>query len=345
MNYITAHDGFTARDLVSHAQRHNWANGEEGRDGSGENHSWNNGAEGETDDAGINARRAADVRALLATLLLARGTPMLCMGDEAGRTQHGNNNAYAQDNALSGFDWAGMDGALRNYTARLVRARLRHPALHGAEALTERDVTWLALDGGALHDWHFARSLAMLLHGDASVLVVVHGAAEPATLHLPAPREGHAWRVVVDSSAPLREGAVGATEALAPRSVLLLEEVAQPGSATATTQETLRALAEAAGIAPCWHDLSGRETQVPRDTLQALLHALDLPAASRAQARESLALLAAPRALPAQLTVRQGEPFALPLARAGRVALLTSGVAHRAEALFVFKNYDHGRRK
>ncbi len=323
VNYVAAHDGFTLRDLVSYAGRHNWANGEEGRDGSGENHSWNNGAEGATEAAGINARRAADVRALLATLLLARGTPMLNMGDEAGRTQHGNNNAYAQDNALSWFDWAGMDTALSDFTARLVRARLRHPALHGGQALTAQEVTWLALDGSALRDWHGSRSLAMLLHeGDARLLVVVHGAADAATLHLSPPREGHAWRLLADSASPLRDGAVRGTEALAPRCVLLLEEAPLPDTAPATDDATLRALATAAGIAPQWHDLAGHETQVPRDTLQALLHALDLPAACQAQARESLALLAAPRALPVQLTVPQGQGFALPLARAGRVALL-----------------------
>ena len=323
VNYITAHDGFTARDLVSYAQRRNWANGEEGRDGSGENHSWNNGAEGESDDAGVNARRAADVRALLATLLLARGTPMLSMGDEAGRTQHGNNNAYAQDNALSWFDWAGMDAGLRDFTARLVRARLRHPALHGARALTDADVAWLALDGAPLADWHSARSLAMRLRGDAAdALVVVHGAGEVAVLRLPAARDGCGWQLVADSAAPLREGPVGAAEPLAPRSVLLLVEQPRPGQAPAVEDAVLRELAAAAGIAPAWHDLAGRETQVPRDSLQALLHALALPAASQAQARESLALLALPRALPAQLTVPEGEGFAVPLGAHGRAELL-----------------------
>ena len=335
VNYVTAHDGFTVRDLVSFEQRRNWANGEEGRDGSGENHSWNNGVEGETDDAAVTARRAADVRALLATLLLARGTPMLGMGDEAGRTQHGNNNAYAQDNALSWFAWPAMDVALRDFTARLVRARLRHPALHGGNALTAADVAWLTLDGAPLLDWSGARSVAMLLRqGDDRVLVVVHGAAEAATLHVPPPRDGHAWRLVADSAAPWREGAVRATEPLAPRSVVLLVEQARHGE-TAVADEALRELAAAAGISPAWHDLAGHETQVPRATLQALLQAMALPAASQAQACESLARLHAVPVLPAQMTVPAGEGFAVPLARRGRVELRLQREDGSAQGFFV----------
>ena len=98
INFVTAHDGFTLADLVAYAGKHNEANGEHNSDGTNENHSWNNGVEGPSDDPVIQARRDSDIRALLATLLLSRGTPMLSMGDEAGRTQSGNNNAYAQDN-------------------------------------------------------------------------------------------------------------------------------------------------------------------------------------------------------------------------------------------------------
>lgn len=127
INFIAAHDGFTLRDLVSYAARRNHANGENGADGHHENLSWNCGAEGESNDPAVLARRAGDARALLATLLCARGTPMLGMGDEAGRTQHGNNNAYAQDNATSWFDWAGRDEALIGFTARLIAARAAHP--------------------------------------------------------------------------------------------------------------------------------------------------------------------------------------------------------------------------
>ena len=225
VNYITAHDGFTCADLVSHERRHNDANGEQGRDGSAENFSWNHGVEGATDDPAIQARRAAVVRALLATLLLARGTPMLSMGDEAGRTQHGNNNAYAQDNALSWLDWPAMDIGLRDFTARLVRARLAHPALHADLALTGTDVSWLRLDGAFLKDWHQACSLVMLLrHAAGRVLLAIHGDVSSAVLTLPAPRDGHAWHILADSAAPLRAGAVGTVLMMVGRSVVLLAE-------------------------------------------------------------------------------------------------------------------------
>ncbi|MFC7543163.1 hypothetical protein ACFQU2_32020 [Siccirubricoccus deserti] len=168
VNYITAHDGFTLADLVSYAERRNQANGEAGRDGHPENHSWNGGVEGPSDDPVIRARRAADARAMLATLLLARGTPMLGMGDEAGRSQHGNNNAYAQDNAISWFDWAGIDTVLRDFTARLVRARLAHPALTADRPLTGLpqdatgipDVAWRHLDGRSKQAEHWGRRAA-----------------------------------------------------------------------------------------------------------------------------------------------------------------------------------------
>ena len=129
INFITAHDGFTLADLVAYTTKRNAANGEVNRDGTDTNLSWNNGIEGDSDDPAVAAARRADARALLATLLLARGTPMLSMGDEAGRTQHGNNNAYAQDNPLSWFDWEALDDDLLAFTAGLVAARRDCPAL------------------------------------------------------------------------------------------------------------------------------------------------------------------------------------------------------------------------
>ncbi|WP_431272791.1 glycogen debranching protein [Dankookia sp. P2] len=163
LNYVTSHDGFTLADLVTFTAKRNHDNGEHGHDGHNENHSWNCGVEGPTDDPAVLARRAGDVRALLTTLLAARGTPMLSMGDEGGRTQGGNNNAYAQDNPVSWLDWAGMDQGLLDFTARLVRARLAHPALHGDAPLTGAaqdetglpDVAWQRPDGAGM-DWHDA---------------------------------------------------------------------------------------------------------------------------------------------------------------------------------------------
>ena len=163
INFITAHDGFTLADLVSYETKHNEANRENNNDGSGENFSWNNGAEGETDDPAILTARRRDIRGLLATLLCSRGTPMFPMGDEAGRTQRGNNNPYAQDNESSWFDWASVDPGLVDFASRMIALRLRCPALSDGHTLTGRpvdasgipDVSWHLADGGALSsaDW------------------------------------------------------------------------------------------------------------------------------------------------------------------------------------------------
>ena len=145
------HDGFTLADLVSYNDKHNEANGEDNRDGHNNNQSWNCGVEGPTDDPAINAARRRDVRALLATLFMSRGMPLIQQGDEMGRTQRGNNNAYAQDNEITWVDWEGADGALVDYVAAL--AQLPQGA-SGADARPlprpartrsgVRDVVWLA---------------------------------------------------------------------------------------------------------------------------------------------------------------------------------------------------------
>ncbi len=153
VNFIAAHDGFTLRDLVSYARRHNQANGEGDRDGHAEEVSWNRETEGASGDADVEARRAADVRLLLSILFASRGTIMLAAGDEFGRTQGGNNNAYAQDNPTSWLDWTGRDRALEAFVADLAAARVAHPALAGPAFLETAGLAgwaWLDLDGRPL---------------------------------------------------------------------------------------------------------------------------------------------------------------------------------------------------
>jgi glycogen operon protein len=156
VNFIAAHDGFTLADMVSYEQRHNAANGEDNRDGHGDNHSWNGGAEGPTDDEAIKARRAADLRALLATLFASRGTIMLTAGDEFARTQGGNNNAYAQDNETTWVDWESRDRALEDFTAQLAAFRAAHPKIAGPAFVDDdagiASVEWFALDGAPMDD-------------------------------------------------------------------------------------------------------------------------------------------------------------------------------------------------
>lgn len=244
VNFVAAHDGFTLADLVSYERKRNWANGEDNRDGTNANHSWNCGAEGPTEDPVILARRKRDVRALLATLLLSRGTPMLSMGDEAGRSQGGNNNAYAQDNTTSWFDWASMDHGLVDFTARLISVRLACSALVADRPLMGAprdasgipDVAWRRLDGQPMRaeDWGDprVRSLAAALYEPAGegtsasrALVALHAEEAEAELVLPRPRQGFGWRLVVDSASPERVGPATAERIrIAARSVLLFVE-------------------------------------------------------------------------------------------------------------------------
>jgi glycogen operon protein len=152
VNFLAAHDGFTLADTVTYAERHNWANGEENRDGHSENFSWNNGVEGQSTDPGVTARRGEDLRALLATLFVSTGTLMLTAGDEFGRSQEGNNNAYAQDNALSWVDWSHRDRELEDYVAGLAAWRAERVRAFAQFPLSGR---WLRLAGGdmTVADW------------------------------------------------------------------------------------------------------------------------------------------------------------------------------------------------
>ena len=152
VNFLAAHDGFTLADTVAYEHRHNLANGEENRDGHGENCSWNNGVEGPSADAHVNAARSADLRCLLDTLFASTGTIMLCAGDEFGRTQHGNNNAYAQDNALSWIDWDNRDRELEAHVARLAQRRAAQRDLFAG---FPDDGQWRSAEGAPLtaSDW------------------------------------------------------------------------------------------------------------------------------------------------------------------------------------------------
>ncbi|WP_202239162.1 glycogen debranching protein GlgX [Actinacidiphila reveromycinica] len=229
VNYVTAHDGFTLRDLVSYDGKHNAANGEDGRDGTDDNRSWNCGAEGDTDDPDVLALRHRQVRNLLATLLLSTGVPMLVAGDEMGRTQQGNNNAYCQDNGTGWVDWSLRDdpswAALLDLTARLVALRRSHPVLRrggffsGLSLAPEGlpDVTWFGPDGREMgeRDWFTpSATLGMLLSGqdiaqrdargepvvDDSFLLVVHAGHLPVEFTLPGPPWASGYEAVLDTA-------------------------------------------------------------------------------------------------------------------------------------------------
>ncbi|MEV5977049.1 glycogen debranching protein GlgX [Streptomyces sp. NPDC052114] len=229
VNFVTAHDGFTLRDLVSYERKHNEANGEGNRDGSDDNRSWNCGAEGESDDEAVGALRRRQLRNLMTTLLLSTGVPMLVAGDEMGRTQRGSNNAYCQDNEISWVDWGLKDEPgwreLCALTARLIELRHRHPVLrrraffsgraHSADGL--RDLAWFTPRGAEMTeaDWYApTATLGMYLSGrdipgrdargaqvvDDSFLAVLHAAEGPVSFVLPGPPWAEAYEVVVDTA-------------------------------------------------------------------------------------------------------------------------------------------------
>ena len=228
VNFITAHDGFTLNDVVSYNDKHNEANGEDNRDGSDDNHSWNCGAEGPTDDPEIEALRERQMRNMLATLFLARGTPMLLAGDEFARTQGGNNNAYCQDDEISWFNWDLTDKGRRqiDFVAKLAALRRRARVLHRSRWLTARydeeldikDVTWLVPNGEEMTDEHWgdgnARSLAVVLDGraretgitrrgeDATVLILINAHYGNVVFTLPSAAGGRRWTCVIDTNGP-----------------------------------------------------------------------------------------------------------------------------------------------
>ncbi|WP_091737446.1 glycogen debranching protein GlgX [Phenylobacterium immobile] len=334
INFVTAHDGFTLADLVTYEVKRNWANGEDNRDGSDHEGSWNNGVEGPSDEPVVRAARLSDQRALLSTLILARGTPMIAMGAEFGHSQAGANNAYTQDNETSWLDWAAADESLAGFTARLIAARRSHPALRQDRFLTGRlladepfaDVEWRRADGSPLsaYDWDAADGATLVVGLAASedavldrVVLAIHRARSPAEAMLPGTRDGHAWRILADSANPEREGDVEGRVSLSARSVLLLGEVETATPTTRPTNtEALARLAAAAGVAPEWRGFDGEAHPVSADTQTALLAAMGLPAGSTGEALTSLDRLAAQRdrrALPAALTATAETAFTLPL--------------------------------
>ena len=188
VNFLAAHDGFTLADLTAYETRHNEANGEQNRDGHGENFSWNNGTEGPSDDPAIAAARRRDVKALLSTLFLSRGTIMLTAGDEFGRSQQGNNNAYAQDNMIGWIDWASRDEELEAHAFALAALRVATPELRDIALLSDAEVEWLDEEGQPLTvaQWEDPHRCRLALRYRAKGLAIcINGGPEVCAFHLP----------------------------------------------------------------------------------------------------------------------------------------------------------------
>jgi glycogen operon protein len=237
INFVTAHDGFTLADLTAYNDKHNEANGEDNNDGESNNSSWNCGAEGDTDDPEVLGLRARQRRNLLGTLLLSAGVPMILGGDELGRTQHGNNNGYCQDNELSWYDWEHVDEGLLAFAKTALALRRAHPALRPTEYLrTDEGLTQMVLyapDGSKIEDWETSlNALAVALDGrtiedeqgethEDQFLLLLNAHHEPVEFTIP---PGSAsWRVVLTSGDPERDDTTpAATVTAEARSLLLL---------------------------------------------------------------------------------------------------------------------------
>jgi glycogen operon protein len=261
INFVTSHDGFTLRDLVTYDEKHNEANLMENRDGDTHNLSWNCGAEGPTDDPAIRTLRLRQVRNFLTTLFLSQGVPMICAGDEMGRTQHGNNNAFCQDNELSWIRWdlTEEEQALLEFTCRITRLMREHAVLRRSTFLqgrnvngsSQKDITWLSPDGGEMtaETWSMARAKclgAVLAGGDIgevddhgrpvvgdTLAYMLNAHSGSVSFHLPT-AEGvdDRWECLIDTFDDQRHGAryqAGTPYPLAARSVAVFRGLPRGG--------------------------------------------------------------------------------------------------------------------
>jgi glycogen operon protein len=250
INFVTCHDGFTLRDLVSYERKRNEANGESNADGTNDDRSWNCGVEGPTDLPAVIELRARQSRAILATVLLSLGVPMLLGGDEIGRTQQGNNNAFCQDNEISWYDWNAADSDLLAFTRRLVELRGRHHVLRRSRFVTgamQGDIQWFTPAGSPMtdSDWRagWTQSVVAYFDGvrdadrddrgrpmlDDDLLLLVNGWWQPLTFTLPNVGSPRTWEYELDTLSGLfgtaggSGGSAGAPISVGPRSVVLLK--------------------------------------------------------------------------------------------------------------------------
>src|ERR1700731_4282203 len=243
VNFVTVHDGFTLTDLVSYNGKHNEANTEGNRDGTDDNRSWNCGTEGATNDPDVLALRARQKRAFLVTLLLSAGVPLLLGGDELGRTQQGNNNAYCQNNEITWFDWSAVDPDLLQFTKDLIALRRRHPVFRRRRYSTGKsaaDLRWFTPAGTEMPDANWsdpmARSVALFIDGatdpdvgaagtpmtDDDFLMLANSWWQPLTFRVPTELSVRRWDTVCDSFDPSRTGTAGRELEVGPRSTVLL---------------------------------------------------------------------------------------------------------------------------
>ncbi|MHA7153835.1 glycogen debranching protein GlgX [Arthrobacter sp. TMN-50] len=277
INFVTAHDGFTIRDLVSYNEKHNDANGEDNNDGETHNRSWNCGEEGPSDNPEVNTLRVRQQRNFIATLLLSQGVPMLLHGDEVGRTQQGNNNTYAQDSELSWIHWDQVDQPLLEFTAAVNRLRSEHPTFRRRRFFDGRpvrrgegevlpDIVWLGTDGSVMapEDWDtgFGRSIGVFLNGqgisgrdargqritDQNFLLLFNASDEPVDFTLPQQEYAPAWDEVIDTAGKFADSdaiPAEATITLEAKSMVVLRAHAETEDLDHSVAASLAVLANA----------------------------------------------------------------------------------------------------
>lgn len=376
INYVASHDGFTLNDLVSFNDRHNWANGEENRDGHGHNLSDNCGTEGSTDDPDVLARRRKRMRNLLTTVFISQGTPMLLAGDEIGNSQQGNNNAYCQDNEISWLDWAKTDQDISEFVANLIALRKDHPVLnrprylHGKDRSPNgvKDVTWVAETGTELQpdDWHHEHRhvIGMMLCGDAgeyqdahgntladdTLLIILNNGFSDVEFQLPL--EGD-WRVLVDTAAHdafSGQTVSGAINVVGESALVLACD--GKGLSHTHAADSISELASHYGVVDCFFDLSGQNHVASQDTKRALLEAmgLDLSGTEGLQAaleqkhQEQIAVLPPTMVMikGADMTLPVQLPDSLQATEAAWTVLLESGKSIEGMSALVPSGTPHG---
>jgi glycogen operon protein len=345
INFVAAHDGFTLADTVRYDRKHNHANGEANRDGSNHETSW------------VAADPVADARALLATLFLSRGTPMLTAGDEFGRTQGGNNNAYAQDNETTWLDWEHRDRELADFVSALLRFRTSHHTFFADAFLSgtapdghiHPDAEWFAVSGEPMDEtaWNDPKleafALCLATDGAPRLLLWFNRAAGEIEANLPPPQAAMVWGAA--EGFPNPQLAIAARRIrLAPRAVTVLAEHSARHKPAGTEDTVVDRLAAAAGIAGEWWEVDGTHHRVSIATKTALLAAMGFDLGSASAAREALQRLVLPRRLPAYTVANDASPVRIAVHEdraAGSRALSFSLTDERGMTLHAAKPAGH----
>lgn len=305
INYIVAHDGFSLFDLVSFEKKNNFANGENNQDGTDNNLSFNNGFEGITNDEAIIQNRKKNVRIHSTCLLLSRGTPMILMGSEMGKTQYGNNNAYAQDNEISYLDWQNFDTEIFEFTKKLIEIRKKHPCFHlnqffkGEIENLYSDISWFNQNGGIFdaHEWNDIGQKFLLIcisHENSRFLIAINRGDEEINYKLPTPNDEHIWEIIIDCETnPKAQNNLIDAANISARNIQILAQLQSDKPIKHKIQsQTLNKICNILGISQYWHDVSGKESQAPIATIEAIAKSLGFDISSEENAIKTLNLIA-----------------------------------------------------